>query len=743
VLLGDAVAPPVVRSLVEATGGNPLALLELRATLDADRLAGLVPLDAPLPVGREIEEWFGQRVAALPERARDALVIAAVCGGNDVLLIERTAGALGFGLDDLGPAETSRFVSFINGRLEFLHPLMRSAVYHGATPATRRRVHRAAVAVLEDGDPDVRAWHLAAATAGPDEGSASALVDAAGRAMERGAVLTAARIAERAAAITPDAEMRARRLRLAAKLSCDAGRLDPAIALLDEALRIARDPALRAEINWYQGGIHLGRGEFDEGLSVLLQGADLVAAIDPAQAATLLRWAIPVLHMRMEARELLACADRVTELVTRSTPEPSVMEVAQEARGEALTLLGRAAEGVPLLLETAAMIEPSQGIFPIGLLHEALVWVEEYDVARSTMLRSIAGYRAAGVTVSSLLTDLADLDFRTGRWAQSLSSLGEALAIAENAGQTKQLGYALSRLVTLDAVTGKESDCRQHAAELRDRGGETADLALVRCRTEAALGLLDLGGGRVEDAIDHLETVAALMRSLEVREPGVLWWAADLIQAYVQAGRTADAERELDALAALANESGRTWALAAAARCRGLLAGRVDASGNFVEALEWHARTHTPFESARTRLCYGQVLRRDGHRVAAREQLHGALATFEALGARAWVEQTRKELRASGEVLRRRGGIAPSGELTPQQLQIAFLISEGATNKEAAARLFLSPKTIENHLSQIYRKLDVRTRTELAHRLMRDASTAETSTESPRIPVPLRAGGVR
>ena len=192
----------------------------------------------------------------------------------------------------------------------------------------------------------------------------------------------------------------------------------------------------------------------------------------------------------------------------------------------------------------------------------------------------------------------------------------------------------------------------------------------------------------------------------------------------MRAGRLADAARALEVFATQAETTGRTWALAAAARCRGLLAGDADFEQAFAEALELHGRTPTPFERARTELCLGERLRRARRRADAREPLRSALETFERLGAVPWIDRARTELNASGERARR--GVQPlSHELTPQELQVALLVAEGATNKEVGRRLFLSPKTIETHLGRVYRKVNVRSRTELASLLAREGALEE------------------
>jgi DNA-binding CsgD family transcriptional regulator len=270
---------------------------------------------------------------------------------------------------------------------------------------------------------------------------------------------------------------------------------------------------------------------------------------------------------------------------------------------------------------------------------------------------------------------------------------------------------------------GRDEACRQHATralELARQHNFGSSLPFA----ESALGLLALGRGQCGEAILHLEETARLCERIGLREPGRLEWQADLVEAYSREGLVEEASQVLDDLERRARARRRpaerggpttacTLANAAAARCRGILASGLEADARFGEALAWHARTRTPFERGRTELCFGEQLRRGGRRVDARRHLRAAIALFEELGADPWTERAQGELAATGESVTPRNGRHLVG-LTPQELQVALLVGGGATNREAAAVLFLTPKTIEFHLAKIYRKLDLRSRTELA-----------------------------
>ncbi len=269
----------------------------------------------------------------------------------------------------------------------------------------------------------------------------------------------------------------------------------------------------------------------------------------------------------------------------------------------------------------------------------------------------------------------------------------------------------------MEAGRGQTTACRDHVARATALLTRTGALS-GQAYTGAALGLLELGLGRPDAAVAALEPVARFTEVNGLREPQVVQWAPDLVEALVRSGRDHEAAYALESFDEQAHHTGGAWALAAAARCHGLLAGDEDFERWFEEALDWHQRLPAPFERARTEQCYGERLRRAGQRTRARTPLRSALAAFEALGAAPWSERARAELRATGETVRRRQRSADD-HLTPQETQVALLVAGGATNREAAGSLFVTPKTIEFHLAQIYRKLGIHSRTQLSIRLSR------------------------
>jgi DNA-binding CsgD family transcriptional regulator len=341
----------------------------------------------------------------------------------------------------------------------------------------------------------------------------------------------------------------------------------------------------------------------------------------------------------------------------------------------------------------------------------SFLYYEEFDRMRGPLERLIAAARAASApgALPYALGHLSELDFRAGRWREGWAEASEAVALATELDHRFSLIYALACVAWIEAARGLEPECRAHLAQLTTASEHAR--TIVGGYSARIRGLLDLGHGRNEDAIKNLEPLFELLCSAKASVPFLFQEAPDLIEAYVHTGRRADAERALATFQRQVEGTPGTWSMAAAARCRGLL--EDDFEPAFATAFALHERTTMPFERARTQLCYGERLRRAKRRSEARGQLHAALDVFEQLGAGSWVNRARNELRATGESVRRERPAIDA--LTLQELQVALKVAEGATNKEVGAALFLSPKTVEAHLSRVYGKLGLRSRTELAH----------------------------
>ena len=333
-------------------------------------------------------------------------------------------------------------------------------------------------------------------------------------------------------------------------------------------------------------------------------------------------------------------------------------------------------------------------------------------------LRTARAQAAVGV-LPVVLNLIARDHAATDHWALAGAAFQEALDLARESGQRTQLTVALAGLALLQARRGRERECRECAAEAMELSRELG-MGLTQVWATAALGQLELGLGDAAAAADQFARQQDLLGQLGITDAD-LWPAADAADAYLRLGQDAAARAVAAEFAAVADAKGQPWARARALRCQGLVAGDVAAAaGYFDAALRLHEQTPDAFETARTQLAYGERLRRARNRVLAREQLRAAAATFERLDARPWADRANAELAATGETLRRRDPAAIE-ELTPQELQIAMLLTAGRTTREAAAALFLSPKTVEYHLRHVYQKLGIHSREELARALSAQA----------------------
>jgi DNA-binding CsgD family transcriptional regulator len=341
------------------------------------------------------------------------------------------------------------------------------------------------------------------------------------------------------------------------------------------------------------------------------------------------------------------------------------------------------------------------------------MYLREADLGRELIERASDRARAQGAagTLPAILQNLARDQATTDRWWAAEANLDEAIRLATEMGQRSELAAALAGLAWLQARQGREEECRRNADEADRLCGELG-MGTYGVWAIQALGDLELGLGRPAAAVAHHEAQAEALRDRGIADVD-LSPAPELVDAYLRLGRTGDAAVVAAAYVAAAEAKGQPWALARAARCRGMLAAEDTWETAFAEALDLHTRTPDGFEAARTRLAFGARLRREGQRARSRTELREAHAAFERLGAGPWAEQARAELAATGETARRRD---PStlDDLTPQEFQIARLLARGLTTREAAAAAFLSPKTVEYHLRNTYRKLGIRTREELA-----------------------------
>jgi DNA-binding CsgD family transcriptional regulator len=698
------------RRLHGETGGNPLALLELAR----GQLPDLAPGEPP-PVAAAVAEAYLQRAAQLPHTTRDALALAAATDRGDIALLARAGERLGLHVTHLDSAAAAGLVSIEAGRLEFRHPLARAAVYGAATPERRREVHRALAETLPDADADRRAWHLALSTAGQDERAASALAQAAERAYERSAYDVSSQAFERAARLAPRHEEQAALLHGAADAAWLGGRAERALALLDEAVTTAAGPP-PVELDHLRGHIALWRGPLDQGVAVLRSAADRA---EPAEAVVMLAEAVMGAFLAGDAAAMREAGERAAALAARDGGgRPALF--AHIAEGMALVMRGEGDRGATAIRNAVAIVERSEELRddPRLLLWVAMgpLWLREAGVGHELVDRALAAARtrsAVGV-LPHLLVHVAIQHAATDRWVEAQAAFEEAVALARETGQRVALASALARLAWLEARAGRAEACRGHAAEALSIAREQG-AALCEIWALAALRDLELALGDVEAALARASEQRAVLEQRGIADVDVSP-APEQVELLLRLDRREEAAEVAAVLGRAAAAKGQPWALARAARSHALLAGDAEIDEGFAEALALHARTPDVFETARTELAYGARLRRAGERQRAREHLRAAFDAFDALGAAPWADTARRELAATGETARRRD---PSSldELTPQELQVGLLLAGGRTTREAAAALFLSPKTIEYHLRNVYRKLAIHSREELRREL--------------------------
>jgi DNA-binding CsgD family transcriptional regulator len=681
--------PGLAERLHALTLGNPLALAEL-ADADLDAAAG-----AALPIQTTVERVYAARIARLPAGARRALALAAAEGAGDLAVL----GAL-------DAAEHAGLVTLAPGRVAFAHPLARSAAARAVPAADRRAAHRALAAVPTD--PDLRAWHLAEAAIGPDAEAAAALDAAARRARTRSAYAAAARASERAARLTDAGPARARRLLAAAEVAWLAGQAGATAQLLDEVDGVHGDDAVRRDADRLRGHAALRSGRVLEAHDVLVAAARR----SPDRAVELLAEAADACGYAALPEPMLAAARGAWDALAAGASERDRLR-AHLALGMAMIYNGRGDEGAAHVREAIGILERSAtlAVDPWLLSSVALgpLWLREREQGRALIARAVDAAREAGALGALPFAQwLAARDAATSdRWAVAEALYEEATRGARETGQAAALCAGLAGLACVQARQGREAACRRHAGEAL---AVAAPLGLDFFRLWAldALGELALGRGDPAEALVHLEAKERLLADRRVADPDASP-VPEIVEALVRLDRAEEARPRLEELTARAHAKGQPWALARVARCWAMLGG----DPGFDHALALHARTPDRFEEARTRLCHGERLRRDRRRTDAREQLRAALGAFEELGAQPWADRARAELQATGETARRR---TPStlDQLTPRELQVALILAEGHTLREAAARLFLSPKTVDYHLRHVYRKLGVRSREALA-----------------------------
>jgi DNA-binding CsgD family transcriptional regulator len=585
-------------------------------------------------------------------------------------------------------------------------------------------VHRALASALPDRDIDRRAWHLASAAASVDVQASSALEQAGLRARDRSAYTTAALAFERAGRLSSDRARRSRLVFAAAQAAWNAGSVSRALALVDEAHASTEDGAAVLDIDELAGHIAIRQGPVMRGHAILTRAAERA---DPERAVAMLAQAAGACFQAGDPAEMLTVAQRASALMPDDASARARF-LATIALGMARVFGGDAAAGADAIQKAIDLAEASRELRDdlelLPWLAQAPIFLRTTGSGRPLLDHCLEVARArSALGVLPFVINLIAIDHATtDRWAVAEATYQEAIELARETGQQTDLVFGLSGLARLQARRGREPECRANAAEALELSARLGT-RLHEVWAVEALGVLELALGHHELAVEHLENQQRLLAVLGITDAD-LSPAPELIDAYVRLGRSREAARLAHELSAAAEAKGQPWSLARAFRAQGLVADEDSFEPMFEEALEQHADTPDAFETARTQLAYGERLRRARKRKLAREQLRAALDRFELLDARPWIDRARAELQATGETLRRRD---PStiDALTPQELQIALFLADGKTTRDAAAAMFLSPKTIEYHLRHVYLKLGIHSSQELAQALAGPAQATD------------------
>jgi len=705
----------VCDQIVTESHGNPLALLELPRTWNVAGLAGGFGLPAGQPVASRIEQSYVRRLQLLPSDTRLLVLTAAAEPLGDPVLLHRATGALGIDLAAAGPAQDGGPLE-LAGRVEFAHPLVRSAAYRSAATEDRCRVHRAlADATIAESDPDRRAWHRARAILGADEEVAAELERSADRAQARGGVAAAAAFLTRSAELTVDPARRAQRALAAAQASSQAAAFKAALGLLTTAEAGPLDEQQRAQADLLRGQIAFASGMGSDAAPLLLKAARRFQPID--------------LDM---ARETYLDAYQAAQIAGHLARDGNLEEVSRAARSLPPPL--HPPRPVDLLLDGLTLLVTDGPTAAAPVLRQATSAFADPDVPAAQRLRwswmapmagaslwDYQGYslvegpvklaREVGALdrLPMLLNQMADAAVWRGDLAVAASLIAEADAVCEATGARIPPYAALM----LAAYRGREAEAVQLIQATIEQATAAGQGAAVTWAHWAAM--------RLYNGLGCYADVVAAFRQMSDRAPvhSVIRPMTELIEA---ATRTGDLDMARDALGRLeewTRVGGTDWGLAIETRCRALVADGEAAEDLYREAIEQYSQTRLHPSLARARLLYGEWLRREGRRLDAREQLRTAHDMFDVAGMEAYAERARRELLATGETARKRSPDTRE-DLTPQEEQIARLAHDGLSNQEIGTQLFVSARTVEWHLRNVFAKLGITSRKQLRTALPED-----------------------
>ena len=678
------------------TRGNPLAICEMTDLAQLETPAGAVG------ISDIVEELYARRTAALSESAQAAIVLLAADEEASLATVERALPRVGSERSALDELEAARLVTVSASRIWFRHPLVRAAVYQRASPDERRRAHAALAAELDDGvEHDRAVLHRAAATVGTDDALARELSAVAAAATARHGYAAAAVALERAAELA-SGPAQAAYLHAAAAARWDAGDSVHAQRLADAALARGPGPALRADIQALRAHLLSRGGRPREAFALLIAEGEAVVPVDRERAVAMFDTATGV-GIDFGMRDAIATAS-VLEQATAATPS--------RLRPLALAAAGRYPEAIPLWEQDLAE-RCKQPAPDLAVIADVTSLLGRYGEAYEVAIEAMDAARRAGspLAVTKAAQVVQDMALVAGDLAAAAAYAEEGLTIARETGQGLFVAWDAWTMGVIAGVRG-DVETLEHALAVLAPFDPPPAWGAVRDGAAAVRGAYLLATGQPADAAAVLETTV----DLEAAQIGNMPLVApfDLAEAHLRAADVRSYERVLDQLA---TRSQQPWALMALDRTRGLGASPAHGDALFERALASCEHHDMVLEHARTRVLYGEWLRRQRRRLDARHQLRSALADLEAMGAGPLAARAAAELAASGETHVVRRDRAPVDVLTPRELRVATLATEGLTNREIAQRLFLSPKTIEAHLRSVYLTLGIRRRHELADAL--------------------------
>jgi DNA-binding CsgD family transcriptional regulator len=705
--LGASLPRPLLAEVHQAAGGSPFYALEIVRMLQRSDIS--IEAGHPLPVPESLHDLVRGRLLALPRESRDFLLAAAAHAHPTIALTEaasqvtREAG--------LVPALEARLVELDGDRIRFTHPLLAAGAYETGDPLRRNEIHARLAELLED--PEARAWQLAACAIKPDAEIAATLAGAADHARARGALRPAALLLDRARELTPAdrGDEAVRRGVEAAYLHFESGDSPRAEAQLRELIAPLRPSPERAKALAVLARIRLYEAP-GEAKGLFLQVLD--EAGDDAATLAIAHEGVAACSVWMYERfdEAITHSDIALALAADIGDDALTADILMTRIG-AETLLGR--DTASAVAERALALQSSATDLrvldqPLVALAEYWTWIDAQARARHTLIALMQRAEELGDENARpfLAFLLGQAESALGNLETARKLAREAREAAEQSGQPLfgALGLALECMVL--ASMGRVEEAVRAAVQLRDVGSEH----LVRLIQFAGLGHLNHSRGRPSDAVADLAPCVSFARREQIIEPGATRFVIDQVEALIELGHRDEAVELLDWYEGNARRLGRVSAQANCARCRGLLAAQAgeleDALAFFAQALELQEQVMIPLDRGRTLLALGAAQRRAKRRRVARTTLEEALATFEGIGAALWAERARAELR------RISGRAATPGALTPAEERVAALVAEGKTNREVAAALFLSDRTVEGHLAHIFGKLGIRHRTEIA-----------------------------